>query len=270
MSDIILFQFENNEVRYVGDGITHEWIAKDVCEVLGIANTSQALKNFTKKQKGICDSDTLGGSQAMLTVTEPGLFKLIFKSTKENAERFQDWVTDEVLPSIRKTGSYSIESLEQQFKPKKGLTFKQGRDYKELLELMGVDPSVASSIVLDEVSARYELPVADAVKALPSAKQTQKGMNGGELGEALGMTGKPRTNASRLNKLMESLGWLISVKKADGKHKHWEPTGLIEKDVDYILPVADKANGSKTTQLLWLQPMIAKLQEYVVDGEVAA
>lgn len=53
---------------------------------------------------------TAGGEQEVLTVTEPGLYRLIFKSRKEVAKRFQRWIFHEVIPSIRKTSSYSIST----------------------------------------------------------------------------------------------------------------------------------------------------------------
>lgn len=102
------FEFEEKQVRFVGTADKPEWIAQDVCDVLEIVNVSQALKDFRTSEKGVCIIYTLGGSQETLTVTEPGLYRLIFKSRKPVAERFRCWIFDEVLPTIRKTGSYSL------------------------------------------------------------------------------------------------------------------------------------------------------------------
>lgn len=86
------------------------WVASDVCAVLDLSNVSEALSDFEDYQKGISNVDTPGGVQKMLTVTEAGLYALVFKSRKDNAKRFQKWVIAEVLPAIRKHGYYAQSS----------------------------------------------------------------------------------------------------------------------------------------------------------------
>jgi prophage antirepressor-like protein len=92
MNNSIVFIFESNEIRFVGTADKPEWIAADVCKALGLENTSKALEGIPFTEKGITNSDdgSLTGSQ-MLTVTEPGLYRLIFKSRKSAAERMKDW-----------------------------------------------------------------------------------------------------------------------------------------------------------------------------------
>ena len=86
------------------------FVAADVCAVLDIKNVSQALEDFDDDEKGISKTYTLGGEQKMLIVSEPGLYRLIFKSRKPDAKKFQRWVFHEVIPSIRKTGGYNINT----------------------------------------------------------------------------------------------------------------------------------------------------------------
>lgn len=79
----------------------------DVCGALEINNPSQALKRLRKD--GVISNeviDNLGRKQVMKFISESNLYKLIFQSKKKEAEKFTDWVTDEVLPTIRKHGSY--------------------------------------------------------------------------------------------------------------------------------------------------------------------
>ena len=106
---------EFGEVRVImKDGEPH-FVAADVCRALEISNVSDALSRLDDDEKslafipamGIGLTDTHGG-QEMLVVNEPGLYRLIFASRKPEAKKFQRWVYHEVLPSIRKTGSYSI------------------------------------------------------------------------------------------------------------------------------------------------------------------
>jgi prophage antirepressor-like protein len=113
MTDIILFQFESNEIRFVGTADNPQWIADDICKALGLDNTSQAIAGLDPDESDICNVEIrsengITQEREMLTVTEPGLYRLIFKSRKPAAKRMKKWVFSEVLPSIRKTGSYTI------------------------------------------------------------------------------------------------------------------------------------------------------------------
>ncbi len=98
--------YQGKEVGTVGTQDRPEWVAADICAVLGLKNVSQALSTLTDREKGITNRDTLGGRQSVITVTEAGLYRLIFKSRKAEAEVFQEWVCNEVLPCIRKHGTY--------------------------------------------------------------------------------------------------------------------------------------------------------------------
>ena len=83
------------------------FVAKDVCEVLGIADHTTATRDLENDEKGTHTMRTLGGNQTVLIVNESGLYALIFKSRKPEAKAFRKWVTSEVLPTIRKTGEYT-------------------------------------------------------------------------------------------------------------------------------------------------------------------
>ena len=113
MSNLSVFTFEQQEVRFVGTAEKPEWVAVDLCKIFEIKNVSDTLSKFEQEEKGVVTIDTLGGEQSLLTLTEPGLYRLIFKSRKGIAKRFQHWIFHEVLPSIRKTGSYSVRQKQQ-------------------------------------------------------------------------------------------------------------------------------------------------------------
>jgi len=82
------------------------FVAADVCKILEVGDTSNAVKSLDDDEKGTYNISTVGGVQKMLIVNESGLYRLIFKSRKPEAKNFQRWVTHEVLPSIRKHGAY--------------------------------------------------------------------------------------------------------------------------------------------------------------------
>ena len=84
-------------------------VAKGVCDILGIANARDAVNELDDDEKNtVVISDGNRGNPNMNVINEPGLYKLTFKSRKPEAKKFTRWVTHEVLPSIRRTGSYSV------------------------------------------------------------------------------------------------------------------------------------------------------------------
>lgn len=108
--NLTTFNFNNMAVRAITDDQGNPWfVASDVCKVLEIGNVSQAMTRLDDDEKDITTTDTRGGKQDMTIVNESGLYSLIMKSRKPEAKSFQKWVTSEVLPSIRKTGGYSVQ-----------------------------------------------------------------------------------------------------------------------------------------------------------------
>lgn len=84
------------------------FVAKDVCDALGLSNTTEALRNLDDDEvSNISNSEVAqNGGRAARIISEPGLYKLIMRSRKPEAKAFQRWVTHEVLPAIRRTGGY--------------------------------------------------------------------------------------------------------------------------------------------------------------------
>jgi prophage antirepressor-like protein len=104
---LILHNFEGRRVRTHVDEQGLPWFsAKDVCSILEIANHRDAVSKLDDDEKV---SVLLDGSQKQVVVNESGLYSLIFRSNKMEAKRFKKWITGEVLPSIRRTGSYSTQ-----------------------------------------------------------------------------------------------------------------------------------------------------------------
>lgn len=79
-------------------------MAKDVCEVLGLGNVTEALRGLDEDEKGVHIIDTPGGKQEMTIVSEPGLYSLIFRSRKPEARAFSKWVRGDVFPTYRQKG----------------------------------------------------------------------------------------------------------------------------------------------------------------------
>lgn len=104
-------QIFNNEefgkIRTVTINNEPWFVSKDVATSLGYSNSRDAIsKHVFDDDKGVAKCDTPSGRQEMSVINESGLYALIFGSKLDSAKRFKHWVTSEVLPSIRRTGSY--------------------------------------------------------------------------------------------------------------------------------------------------------------------
>lgn len=106
--ELAIYDYNARSVRTVNIDGQVWFIASDLCNVLDIKDTSQAMERLTVKQKLMRSLYLSGQNRETWIVNESGLYKLILRSNKKEAEKFQDWVTDEVLPSIRRTGNYHI------------------------------------------------------------------------------------------------------------------------------------------------------------------
>nr|BFD90671.1 phage antirepressor Ant [Kitasatospora sp. Xyl93] len=84
------------------------FVAADVATVLGYSATSAMTRTLADDEKGVQSLHTPGGEQQFVVINEPGLYSAILRSRVDGAQRFKRWVTHEVLPSIRRTGSYSV------------------------------------------------------------------------------------------------------------------------------------------------------------------
>lgn len=113
-----LFNFQDKTIRTVIIDGTPWFCAKDVCEVLNFGNYRQALHTHVSKED-VHKQDTLtkGGHQAISYVNESGLYCLIFGSKLPAAKAFKNWVTSEVLPTIRKEGQYSGKLIVDRHQP---------------------------------------------------------------------------------------------------------------------------------------------------------
>lgn len=114
MNELQIFNSsEFGQIRTVNINDEPMFCLADVCKALEITNVGNVKQRLSEKGIHAVDTPTNGGIQKMTFINESNLYKTIFQSRKESAERFTDWVTSEVLPTIRKTGSYQ-KPLSQQ------------------------------------------------------------------------------------------------------------------------------------------------------------
>ena len=101
-----VFEYKGANVRTIERDGEAWFVAKDVCDVLEIADYHQAVEALDDDERGRYSVPTPGGNQLMTAISEPGLYALVLKSRKPEAKEFSRWVRHEVLPAIRQHGGY--------------------------------------------------------------------------------------------------------------------------------------------------------------------
>lgn len=111
MTDIVVYTFHDQQVRTLtGPDGEPRFVLADVCRVLGMSNPTMVAQRLDEDALSTAEViDSVGRTQSATVITEPGLYEVIFQSRKPEAKAFRRWVTSEVLPSIRRTGAYSLQ-----------------------------------------------------------------------------------------------------------------------------------------------------------------
>ena len=143
MSNLQIFENEEfGEIRTVTIDNEPWFVGKDVAEALGYLKARNAISAHVSDEdkKDAPIQGTQGGTQNMTIINESGLYALIFGSKLESAKRFKRWVTSEVLPSIRKTGSYQrLMSPEEMMRVQLGMIDNIGGRVSKLENTMNID-----------------------------------------------------------------------------------------------------------------------------------
>jgi prophage antirepressor-like protein len=107
-TDLVPFVFDGREVRTILRDGEPWFVLADACAILEIQNPRDVAKSLPPSNVAKIYVSSAAQGRRMLVINEPGLYRLIFRSSKPEAEKFQDWLYNEVLPSIRKTGQFAI------------------------------------------------------------------------------------------------------------------------------------------------------------------
>lgn len=196
---------EFGEIRSMEIGGEPWFVGKDVAAALGYKETAKAIReHIDTEDKGVSVLDTPGGMQKMTIVNESGLYSLILGSKLEGAKRFKRWVTSEVLPAIRKTGAYAVNSKAAEIKMRE-LRVKEMNAQARLinaqvrqLKMLGKEKGV-SQIAVDTlaVKAAEQVTGQDLGDYLP---KTEKTYSASEVGNALGIS------AAKVGRLANAYG----------------------------------------------------------------
>ena len=121
---------KKKEIRIIGTYSEPWFVARDICNILNIKDVSMAVSKLPDDWKGTKVIGTLGGEQNMSIINESALYRMIMRSNKLIAEKFQNCVCEEILPSIRKTGEYKLKEIIDA----KNKELKLIEDQKKLIE----------------------------------------------------------------------------------------------------------------------------------------
>ena len=195
LSSLLPFHYEGAQIRVLTDSQGAPWfIAADLCSCLGIRNPSDALSRLEDDEKGLGSTETLKGQQSLATVNESGLYALVLSSRKPEAKRFQRWVTHEVLPAIRRTGSYAVQNLAS---TQPALPANKQDSVNALLligqaiaQVPGVKAGIAMAATLTCIQENTGLSVETLRRTLPAAQAPICSLNATQLGQRLGMAAR--------------------------------------------------------------------------------
>lgn len=168
--------FKNEEFGQVRTTIIdgEPWfVGKDVADALGYADATGAVRKRTDEEgRGVAKMDTPSGVQQMTVINESGLYSLIFGSKLETAKKFKRWVTAEVLPTLRKTGTYSVTTTYQY--PLPAATFdgaaNLGRLIERIMKAEGACPHEIAK-VLKPIFQQAGLEIQDCFIKIPAYEQ---------------------------------------------------------------------------------------------------
>lgn len=191
---IVEFQYEGRKLKVVADEAGEPWFPlRDVYRVLGLDPRSTPKFRLQEKGVEIFSNPTAGGPQQTVYINEPNLYRVIFRSSKPEAVKFQDWVFDQVLPAVRKSpqtpvptsGMPSPKTISISTNTYAGLY----RDRAELLEIKAMRSRKAatlaevwgmlqSEVPMPEIAASVGLTVADIVHIDSQKRRFQSGDTG--------------------------------------------------------------------------------------------
>ncbi len=238
------FSFEGQSLRVITDEQGQPWfVAADVLASLQLDR--KALERLDADEKGVSSIHTLGGDQDMTTVNEPGLYALILGSRKAEAKRFKRWVTHDVIPAIRKTGSYlapgTLATLPAPTHDRVSAILLIG---EAVAKVPGVKAGIAAAAMLTCIQENTGITTEVLRRALPAANEPVCALNATQLGKLLNRSPKAA------NRLLSDNGLQIRNERDE-----WE---LTEAGEAWAEAMPYSRNGHSGYQILW-NPAVAEM-----------
>ncbi len=267
MSSLTIFRFESHVVRTVTDEKGEPlFVGKDVCDVLGYANVNDAMKRHCKGVVKRYPLQTPGGAQQMRVLTESDVMRLIVSSKLPAAEAFERLVFEEILPTIRKTGTYTVPKfrelpdhptlvdLQKQARQSRGLADNLETRVAALIGVQrmiaavpGVKPAMAAAVALNIIEQETGMNL-DAFRAvLPRNSEPMATLNSTGLGALI------HEPAVTTNRLLERMG--LQKRNARGE---WELTDAGKQHGEAFPYTNGRHSGY---QILWKHSVAVLLRD---------
>lgn len=243
---LVPFDFEGSKVRVVTDAQGEPWfVAADVLSTISLDR--KALERLDDDEKGVNSIHTPGGIQEMTTVNEPGLYALVLGSRKAEAKRFKRWVTHEVLPAIRKTGSYAVSAMAALPAPTQDRVTSLLLIGEAVAKVPGVKAGIAMAATLTCIHENTGLAIETLRRALPAANEPICSLNATQLGKLVGLSAKTT------NLRLANLGLQVRNERDE-----WE---LTEPGEAWAEAMPYSRNGHSGYQILWNPSVAQELRE---------
>ncbi|QCG98972.1 hypothetical protein E6C67_26650 [Azospirillum sp. TSA2s] len=284
-SNIIPFDFEGTAVRAIGRDGEPWFILADICRVLEIGNPSQAATRLDDDEKTTLtnnEGQASYGPQSFTIVNESGLWSLVLTSRKAAAKRFKKWLTADVIPTIRKTGSYSVAAPQPAKKPSRprltGPVLRELTGFPERLRAEFPSMSEAerlaafnrfSASLLGEPLLPERRPDVfpidvDVLPALPAPSHPEF-VSASEIGVVIGVRlGMVKLSGAAVNKLLVQQGFQMT---GPTKTTKWVPTAKGEPFAHW--ETAEKAGerGGTANWLRWRYGIVDELVDAMTAGQ---
>ena len=199
MNELTTWSFEGSEIRTVDLNGEPWWVLKDVCTVLELTTPAKVAERLEDDEKGMSLIHTLGGEQNMTIINESGLYSVILRSDKPQAKPFRKWVTSEVLPTIRKTGGYTINDDSQNIQLRKLEVQEQNAKTRMAALLMKMTAVDTLSTEYKNILTAKAAEVLTGVPVLPPVK-SEKTYSAGEIGQMFGVS------AQKIGRIANEIG----------------------------------------------------------------
>lgn len=251
MKELMPFSFENREIRVITIDGEPWFVGKDVAEALGYKDTVNAIKQHCRgvaKHHPIVDS--LGRPQEVRILSEPDVYRLIVGCALPEGERFERWIFEEVIPTIRKTGSYTAQGGSVLLPPSAIQPTKEFRALFGVARLVGMDKNAAALSANQAVTKLTGTNVLQLLGHVHLKAQNQDVLffTPTELGERLSISGR------KVNMLLAEAG--LQAKKGEC----WTPLEPA-KDFCRILDTGKRhGDGTMVQQIKWAENVLALIK----------
>lgn len=198
MNGLRVFDYKEMEVRTVEKNGEYWWVLKDVCDVLGLTNATMIADRLDEDEVTKFNLGSRSGISNI--INESGLYNVILRSDKPEAKPFKKWVTSEVLPSIRRTGTYTVNK--NQDERAKTLAIKEMnakvRMSNQFLKLSNV---ITLSTEYKNILVSKATEVLTGEQLIPLPKSKQKTYSAAEIGKMFGVSAQKIGSISNRNNL---------------------------------------------------------------------